>query len=378
MEIIPLNDLKRTFDVHGDALRDAASRVMRSGWWLLGPETRAFCAGFADYVGGGECIGVANGTDALEIALRAVASDGRFSPRGDEEPAEVLLAANAGGYSTVACRLVGLTPIYADVDPVTLLLSIDAAVAATSARTVAVVATHLYGGMLDVPALRRALDAAGRERVAIVEDCAQAHGLRGCGGMAGGFGDIATFSFYPTKNLGALGDGGAVLTRDADLAGAVRALHQYGWSRKYAINTPFGRNSRLDEIQAAMLHVLLPHLDRANAARVAIVDAYAAALPAGLSLVASPAGNVAHLAVVRTSAREALQAHLAAHGIASDVHYPILDCDQPGLADLPFRVADELRNSRAATAEILTLPCFPTMTRDEISRVCEALAAFWA
>lgn len=372
MTTVPLNDLKRTFAAHADALHAAATRVMESGWWLLGPDTRDFCAAFADYLGGGDCIGVANGTDALEITLRAMSS--RAGVAADRD--EIVVAANAGGYSTVACHLVGLTPVYADVDAESLLLSVDAAVAATTARTIAVVATHLYGGLLDVPALRRALDAAGHERVAIVEDCAQAHGLRGCGGTAGGFGDAATFSFYPTKNLGALGDGGAIVTRDVGLADSMRKLHQYGWARKYVIDVPYGRNSRLDEAQAAMLHALLPHLDAANAARVAILDVYATAAPSGVSVVRSAAGTVAHLAVVRTAARDALRAHLAERGVASDVHYPVLDCDQPGLTGMTFRIADDLRESRAAVREIVTLPCFPTMTREEIDQVSDALANF--
>jgi aminotransferase EvaB len=372
---IPLNDLKRTFDAHGPALLAAASGVMQSGWWLLGPKTREFCDAFAAYVGADACIGVANGTDALEIALRTIAQDARFGARGSDR-SEVVTVANAGGYATVACRLAGLTPVYADIEADTLLLSIEAAVAALSPDTVAVIATHLYGGLINVPALRRALDDAGRRDVAIVEDCAQAHGLRGCGGMAGAFGDIAAFSFYPTKNLGALGDGGAILTSDETLATAVRALHQYGWSRKYVIDTPHGRNSRLDEMQAAMLHVLLPHLDTANRARVAILDAYAAALPASMSLVRSPLGTVAHLAIIRTSDRDALKAHLTEYDVASDVHYPVLDCDQPGLSGLPIRVVGPLENSCAATREILTLPCFPTMTRDEVAQVSKALATF--
>ncbi|WP_231029489.1 DegT/DnrJ/EryC1/StrS family aminotransferase [Sphingomonas sp. IC-56] len=361
-------------------MREVIAQVVDSGWWLLGPRTRSFCEAFAEYVGGGECIGVANGTDALELALRVVAADSRFGGGSEDgELPEVVLTANAGGYSTIACHLGGLLPVYVDIDADTLLLSIDAAVAATSSRTLAVVATHLYGGLVDVPALRRALDRAGRRHVAIIEDCAQAHGLRGRDGMAGSFGDLATFSFYPTKNLGAFGDGGAVLTRDADLAKAVRTLHQYGWSRKYAIDTPYGRNSRLDEIQAAVLHSLLPHLDGANAARVSILDAYADAAPAGVSVVRSPQGSVAHLAIVRTPARDALQAHMTANGVTTDIHYPILDCDQAGLAKLPFHVAPgDLPNSRAATQEILTLPCFPTMRKDEIAKVCDALASFKA
>lgn len=381
MNTIPLNDLQRMYAAYADRLDQTALDVLRSGWWLNGPRNKKFCETFADYLGVAHFIGLANGTDALEIVLRVLLDEGRWSGEQTENRAfgasEVITVANAGGYTSTACYLVGCTPVYADIEQESQLLSIPSAVAALSGKTMAVVATHLYGGLIDVPALRRAMDDAGYAHVPIVEDCAQAHGLKGFGGQAGAFGNIATFSFYPTKNLGALGDGGGVATNDADLAAAVRRLQQYGWGDKYKIVAAGGRNSRLDELQAAFLSVFLPDLDAANARRLAVLDAYEKAAPAGLHVVRSRNGAVAHLAVVLTDHREQLRDHLKAHGVATDVHYPVLDCDQPGWADRPKRIGSSgLEVSRASVNRILTLPCFPTMTEEEVARVCGALSTF--
>ncbi|TDR95011.1 DegT/DnrJ/EryC1/StrS family aminotransferase [Enterovirga rhinocerotis] len=374
---IPLNDLKRLDPTLADELRRAADEVIASGWWLNGPKTSAFCEAFAAYLGASHCIGVANGTDALEIALRALlARDPRFAG-ADANPPEIVTVANAGGYATTAARAVGCAPVFADIAEESQLLAIDSAVAALGERSLAVVATHLYGGLVDVPALRAAMDAAGFAHVAILEDCAQAHGLRGCGGMAGGFGTIATFSFYPTKNLGALGDGGAIVTTDPDLAALVASLRQYGWGRKYEIDRAGGRNSRLDEIQAAFLHAMLPRLDANNARRVAILDAYARALPDHVRLVRSPAGTVGHLAIVMTEDRERLRAHLGESGVATDIHYPVADTDQPGWSALPGRIGPTgIDTTRRSIGRILTVPCFPQMSDDEIAHVSSTLSAY--
>lgn len=371
---VPLNDLKRTFAAHAPDLVRVAGEVLESGWWLNGRELDAFCEAFARYVGTDQCIGVANGTDALEIAMRALVRVRK--PEGRE----VVTVANAGGYSTTACRLAGLVPVYADVEEATQLADIGSVVACVAAETALVIATHLYGGAVDVPALRRALDAAGHEGVPILEDCAQAHGARvggADGPMTGSMGDVAAFSFYPTKNLGAFGDGGAVLTSNAEVASAVRALRQYGWGSKYEVVEPGGRNSRLDEVQAALLAVLLPGLDAANARRRAVLTRYVAAAPAGVSVVDAGEGSVAHLAVLLADDRDGLRAHLAGHGIAADVHYPILDNDQPAWRDQPYRLAPGgLPVSQRSVGRLLTLPCFPEMRADEVDRVCDVLAAW--
>jgi len=364
-----MNDLKRLFGLHQEAVEQAALEAMRSGWWLNGPRGKTFSEEFRAYLGIAECLLVANGTDALEITLRALL--------GDRDPTgrEVVTAANAGGYTTTACRQIGLTPVYADIDAATQILNLNSAVAAHSDTTLAVVATHLYGNVVDVAALRAAMDKAGYAGVPIVEDCAQSHGARLDGRLTGTMGDIATFSFYPTKNLGAFGDGGAIVTADAGLAATVRSLQQYGWRAKYDIALSGARNSRMDEMQAAILSALLPHLDQHNAERTAILDRFAKAAGGKVKFLDRSPGSVAHLAVAQSDDREAFRAFVNERGIASEVHYPILDCDQHGWRNLPQRLgADGLTASRASVQRIVTLPCFPGMTAAEIEHICAALA----
>lgn len=365
---IPINDLKRIVDPR---LLEVAHRALSSGWWLNGHLTDMFCKSFASYVGVDHCLGVANGTDALEISMRALV-DVR-----ERVGSEVITVANAGGYSTIACRLLGMTPVYADTEESSQLASLESVVSAIGNETALVIVTHLYGGVVDVPRLRSMMDSAGHSEVPILEDCAQAHGVRLGHRMAGSMGDLATFSFYPTKNLGAFGDGGAITSSDAELIERCRMLHQYGWTKKYTIDIPHGRNSRLDEVQAAILSNLLTGLDAANARRVQILDRYVAASSRGLRVVRSPNGTVAHLAVVLCDRRDDLQRHFADRAIQSDIHYPILDCDQPGWREMSKRIAPGgLAVSSASVGRLLTLPCFPTMRDDEIERVCDAIRAW--
>lgn len=366
---IPMNDIRRTYETHGAELETQISAVVRSGWYLSGEKTTAFARSFADYLGVKHCLPVGNGTDALEIALRCVAP-----PRNDGKPAEVINVANAGGYATTACLQLGLQPVFVDIEEDSQLLSIDAAVAALTPRTAALLATHLYGGLVDVPRLRGAMNAAGFAHVPIIEDCAQAHGLAGSGGRAGAMGDLATFSFYPTKNLGAFGDAGAVVTSDETLFQRLRRLHQYGWvpGAKYRIELAGGRNSRMDEIQAAVLWALLPYLEDWNRKRLAILERYENAAPNDIRFIRSPQGTVAHLAVALSDHRDALRQHITERGIATEIHYPTLDCDQPGWPGLS-EAGENLPVARGSVGRLLTLPCFPAMTDDEIDRVCDAL-----
>lgn len=368
-----MNDLSRIVSNDNGGIMEAASAALGSGWWLNGKQTVAFVEEFAAYIGAAHCLGVANGTDALEISMRALMATGRANG------SEVVTVANAGGYSTIAARQIGLVPVYADIDRASQLLDFASAVSLLSGDTAFVVATHLYGGIVDVPRLRMMLDEAGHAGVPILEDCAQAHGVRlgpeVTASKAGSLGDIATFSFYPTKNLGAFGDGGAIVSSDADLMKSCAMLAQYGWSSKYNVAVPGGRNSRLDEVQAAILRRLLPHLDTTNAQRVDIMDRYTAAAPKSLDVVRSPAGTVGHLALVLSDDRKGLASHLDAAGVGWDIHYPVLDCDQMGWRDLPQRMAaNDIAVSRESVGQILSLPCFPTMRDDEIERVCTALS----
>lgn len=349
----------------GVDLAACLQRVVASGHYVLGPEVRAFEAAFAHSVGVAQAVGVASGTDALVLALRAL---------GVGAGARVVTVANAGCYASTAIAQVGATPLYLDVDPGRLTLAPRALqVALASGGVDAVIATHLYGRMADMAAIAPLCAAA---QVPLIEDCAQAHGAALAGRAAGAWGTLGSFSFYPTKNLGALGDGGAVVTADAALAARLRALRQYGWGERYRVELPGGMNSRLDELQAAVLLTKLPHLAAANAARAAIAARYSAAW-ADLPLVLPPpagADNVTHLYVVRTPRRAQLQAFLAHCAIVSAIHYPLPDHRQAVHGDVP---APHLPVTEQACAEVLSLPCFPGMEPRQVARVIAAVRAFF-
>jgi len=360
---IPINDLKRHHEPLAGELAEAVNRVLSRGWYILGPEVEAFEQEFARYCGVEHCAGVANGTDALELALRAV---------GVRPGAEVATVANAGMYATTAILLAEARPLYIDVDERSMTMSAAALVAALSWETAAVIVTHLYGQMAEVEALR---EIAREKGVPLIEDCAQAHGAERAGRKSGSWGTLGCFSFYPTKNLGAVGDGGAIVTADASLAAKVRAQRQYGWSGKYRATVAGGRNSRLDEIQAAVLRAQLPYLDGWNARRRAIARIYGEAL-AGTGLVL-PGGDrdyVAHLYVIRSAGRERIRTTLAAAGIATDVHYPVPDHQQESLRGMAFR-RTALPVTEACARQVLTLPCFPEMTDGEAGEVARAVRA---
>ncbi|MCU1236056.1 MAG: DegT/DnrJ/EryC1/StrS aminotransferase [Candidatus Solibacter sp.] len=348
---VALNDLLRQTTNLKSEISAAVNRVLASGWYILGRECAAFEAEFAAYCGVPHCVSVANGTDALELALRAL----NIGP-GDA----VATVANAGGYSTAAIRAAGAEALYVDIDPVTMNMSAADLQARLTPKVRAVIATHLYGRMADLPSLLKV-------GVPLIEDCAQAHGAVLAGRKAGSWGTLACFSFYPTKNLGALGDGGAITTSDAHLAARVRSLRQYGWSSKYH-SAEYGRNSRLDEMQAAILRTKLPHLDAWNARRREIAATYNSAL--GID---SEIGDdcVAHLYVMRTPAREEVRGALAARGIATDIHYPVPDHLQPSAP----RTGVHLPATEQAAREVLTLPCYAELEEAEVAAVVEALVA---
>ena len=367
---VPFNDLRRLAALYADEIETKVSQTIRTGWWLNGQQVGEFSREFSKAFGVAHCVPVANGTDALEIALKALSS------RDPQRP-EVICAANAGGYTSTACYQARLTPVYADIEYDSQLISAASVVRCLSDSTLAVVATHLYGGVVDVPQLRLELQKAGYGHVAILEDCAQAHGASLGTQRVGSLGDLSTFSFYPTKNLCAFGDAGAVCTSSGEVAAIVDSLRQYGWASKYAIGRAGGRNSRMDEIQAAILRVLLPRLDEHNGVRRAILSRYKAAAPSGVRFVEGGDGAVAHLAVLLSPHRERLREHLSAQGIATDIHYPILDCDQSGWAGLPKRCDPQgLPISRQSVGEVLSLPCFVGMTEEEVHMVTDTLGTF--
>ena len=359
---IPTNDLKRHSKEILPDLQTALDRVLRSGWYIQGPEVSAFEKEFAAYCGVERCVGVANGTDALELALRAA---------GVGPGSRVVTVANAGMYSTTAIRSIGAEPVYVDVDGAALTMDPDALAAILTEDIKAVVVTHLYGRM--APMLRIAQIAA-RSKVPLIEDCAQAHGASVDGRKAGAWGCMGCFSFYPTKNLGAIGDGGAVVTNDAVLAGRVTRFRQYGWESKYRSDITGGRNSRLDEVQAAVLRSKLSYLDKWNERRRAIAHEYTKGL-AGCGLALPPTdfeGYVAHLYVIRTPRRDELSAGLRARGIGSEIHYPVPDhWQEPVKLELAGKF--RLPVTERAAAEVLTLPCFPEMIDTEVSAVIAAV-----
>jgi len=340
------------------SLNAAARRVVSSGRYVLGEEGAAFEREFADYCGTARCVGVANGTDALEIALRAAGVS-----RGDR----VATVANAGYYTCAVLAAIGAEPVFIDVDA-TLTMSPDAFEAA-QADAKAVVVTHLYGRLA---AIERICAIAATRRMIVIEDCAQAHGASRNGKRAGSFGLAGCFSFYPTKNLGALGDAGAIVTSDLELAARATALRQYGWNAKYDVEQAGGRNSRLDELQAAFLRVQLRRLASVNAARVAIARRYCDGLrDAGMVL---PQWNgdeyVAHLFVVRAQDRDTLRERLEDEQIDTAIHYPIPDHRQ---RVRPSRETWGLPITEAACDRVLTLPCYPGLSNESVDRVIDAV-----
>lgn len=353
-----INDLHRHTQPIQAELNTAAARVMNSGWFVLGPEVSAFEREFADYCGTAHCVSLANGTDALELALRAL---------GIVAGNTVLTVANAGMYSSTAILACGAIPLYADVSPDTLLLDVAELTRLLEHNRVdAIIVTHLYGLLADVEQI---VQLARSRNIPVVEDCAQAHGAARGNRKAGSFGDIACFSFYPTKNLGALGDGGAITTSSPNLAERVRQLRQYGWGSKYNATLAGGRNSRLDEIQAALLRVKLPLLDGWNARRRDIATRYSAGIsnPKVAAQKIHGGEYVAHLYVIRCTEREQLRQHLAAIGIPSDVHYPLPDYLQAAYRHLFPGI--HLQNTECACAEVLTLPCFPELSDAETDAI---------
>jgi dTDP-4-amino-4,6-dideoxygalactose transaminase len=359
---IPVNDLKRHDAPLAGQLAAAVNRVLSSGWYILGPEVEAFEEEFARYCGAAHAIGVGNGTDALELALRAL---------GIGPVAEVATVANAGMYGTTAILRAGATPLYVDVDERSMTMSPAALRAGVSSATAAVIVTHLYGQMAEMEEL---LAVAGRADIPVIEDAAQAHGAERAGRKAGSWGALGCFSFYPTKNLGAAGDGGAVVTSDATLARKVRALRQYGWTDRFRSTVAGGRNSRLDEVQAAVLRVKLPHLDGWNARRREIAGIYERAL-IGSGIALPPTGLEAcptHLYVIRLQKRDCIRSALRAAGIGTDVHYPVPDHRQESMRGVAFRQT-ALPVTEACADEVLTLPYFPEMTDGEVEEIAELL-----
>ena len=363
----PFLDLQSINAQYRAELIEACTRVIDSGWYIGGNELTQFEQEFAAYCGAAHCIGVANGLDALILTLRAWLELGRLQP-GDE----VIVPANTYIASILAISANGLTPVLVEPDAASFNISPANARTAITAKTRAILPVHLYGQLADMPAIM----ALAREHgLLVLEDAAQAHGAAIAGKRAGSWGDAAGFSFYPGKNLGALGDAGAITTQDSELAQTLHALRNYGSHEKYK-NLFKGVNSRLDEIQAAMLRVKLSKLELEMQHRRSIAAIYLQNIhhPAvQLPQVASPEQHVWHLFVIRTGQRTALQQHLAAQGIQTLIHYPIPPHQQQAYAEWN---AQSYPLTEAMHQEVLSLPMGPTLSEGEALQVAAAVNGF--
>jgi dTDP-4-amino-4,6-dideoxygalactose transaminase len=360
-ELVPFVDLRRSYLSAQPAIDAAIRAVLESGRFVLAEHVQGFETAFASYAGVDHAIGVASGTDALHLALRAAG----VGP-GDE----VITVANAGVPPVTAITMAGAVPVFVDIEPEPMTMSPTAAAAAVTSRTRAILPVHLYGRCADLGPI---LDLAHRHGLRVIEDCAQAAGTAYGGVRAGTFGDAGCFSFYPTKNLAAMGDGGMVVTRDAELARRVRLYRNYGEVARYD-HVLKGFNSRLDELQAAILLARLPGLDEANARRRAIAAVYRKGLGStGIRLPPPDLdnGHVYHLFVVRVSDRERFRAALSERGVTTLVHYPTPVPRQRAYAEYASALR-QLPETERACAEVVSLPMFPELSDSQIETVIEA------
>jgi dTDP-4-amino-4,6-dideoxygalactose transaminase len=359
---IPFLDLKSINESFNGTLEEATARVVRSGQYILGEEVASFERDFAAYCGVSHAVGVSNGLDALHMILRAMG----IGP-GDE----VIVPANTFIATWLAVSFCGAKPVPVDAEPNGFNIDLSSVEAVITPRTRAIIVVHLYGLPVDVAALKSVLD---RYHLPIIEDAAQAHGSMCHGVRAGALGHAAAFSFYPGKNLGALGDGGGVTTHDRQLAERIRLLRNYGSEVRYE-HLEAGFNARLDEMQAAILRVKLARLDEDNQARQRIADRYSKGITGlNLELPNMPTGHTSswHLFVVRSKTRDRLREVLAKQGIATGIHYPVPPHIQPAYAAMGLR-AGQFPRTEAIHREVLSLPIWPGMTDEMIDYVIECL-----
>lgn len=362
--LIPPCDPRANYRAHKNEIDAGVGAVLEGGSYILGREVAAFEQEFAAYLGVDHAVGVASGTDALHLALRAC----RIGP-GDA----VLTVSHTAVATVAAVELAGATPVLVDIDPATFTIDCNALEQAIrqdwGVPLKAIIAVHLYGHPVDMPAV---MDIAARHGLHVIEDCAQSHGASIAGRKTGSWGHIAAFSFYPTKNLGALGDGGAVVTNDSALAERVRLLREYGWRERYVSDEP-GMNSRLDELQAAILRVKLRYLDGENERRRRIAEAYGRALE-GTGLVLPRSGDGVHAwhqYVIRALERDRLRAFLSDHGIGTLIHYPVPVHLQPAYRGRVRHAM--LGRTEQVVREILSLPMYPELALDQVELVGRAI-----
>jgi dTDP-4-amino-4,6-dideoxygalactose transaminase len=361
--LVPVANPRAQYKRFEREIRAAVENVLEGGMYILGNEVTAFEKEFAAYLGVDFCVGAGNGTDALRLALLSCGIGS-----GDE----VITVSHTAVATVSAIEQCGAHPVFADIDPVTRCLNPDNIPALLSQRTRAVIPVHLYGHPAPMGEI---LEIARKFGLKVIEDCAQAHGADINGKKVGAFGDIAAFSFYPTKNLGALGDGGAVVTNSPGLAERVRALREYGWTERYISAFP-GVNSRLDEIQAAVLRIKLPHLDHDNARRRAIAERYCSATNESMMIppaIVSGATHAMHLFVLECEERDSLREFLRLKGVGTAVHYPLPVHLQDAYRGR-IRGGDSLSVSEEICGRILSLPMYPELSDGDVDRICGALA----
>lgn len=360
--MIPVNDLTRWDAEELSEISLRILEVVKSGCFMRGPETHALEDSLGGQLGGMNVVSVGNGTDALVLALLSL---------GIKNGDYVATAANAGGYATGAILRVGANPVLIDVVRATGQMSHKSLREAISDGTQlkALIVTHLYGLMSEVSNLWKIADEHG---LLLIEDCAQSIGAKLNGIPAGSWGDASTFSFYPTKNLAALGDGGAVAFKHSDQAELCRQLAQYGWSQRYVVTKQSGINSRMDEIQAAILNVRLKRLDSQNSIRRSIVNRYSQALRSPRYVISSNSHDyVGHLAVLVTPNRNQDIQKLARGDIATTIHYPVPDHWQPGWKSIFGNL--KLPHTEALADSVVSLPCYPSLQSSEIEHICQVL-----
>jgi len=362
--LITCGNPRAQYESHKAAIDAAARRVLESGRYILSEEVDAFEREFAEYIGVCHAVGVGSGTEALHLALAALGVGA-----GDE----VVTVAHTAVATVAAIELSGATPVLVDIEPQYFTLDPHQLEAAITPRTKAIIPVHLYGQPADLDAI---MVIAERYGIKVIEDCAQAHGAMYRGQRVGSLGDIACFSFYPTKNLGAIGDAGAVTTNNSELAERVRHLRQYGWAERNVSNMP-GWNSRLDELQAAILRVKLEFLDADNERRreiAALYDELLADSDLVLPAQRPEATHVFHLYVVRSTDRDNLLSALRSSGVGAMVHYPLLHLQPAYFGRLAG--AENLPNTERAAKEVLSLPIYPELTDVEVRKVATACERF--
>ncbi len=362
--LIPVANPQAQYLSHQTEIDAAIAAALGGNRYILGPETLAFEQEFAAYLGVTYAVGVGSGTDALHLAIRACG----LGP-GDE----IITVAHTAVATVSAIESAGAIPVLVDIDPATYTIDPGKIEAAITPRTQAIIPVHLYGAAVD---LKPIIDLTRRYRLKLIEDCAQAHGTRYAGRPVGSYGDVACFSFYPTKNLGAIGDGGLVATSDPTIADNLRLLRQYGWRERY-ISEIAGWNSRLDELQAAILRVKLRHLDEDNDKRRQLAAIYDEQLAGFVTTPIELSGtrHVYHLYVIRHPEREALMAYLREQGIGTAIHYPVPIHLQPAYRG---RLGDvgSLPETEQAAREIISLPIYPELPESEALTVVNAIREF--